>query len=183
MKRTSKWISSITLRVKFCQVSADQVTRRVNFRMATPWPWTPRATSSSLRSASETRQATEFRNSGSWRAGRCRSRSPKFCPPVISAAYTVAVDRQEAITPSHDRCHRTSSKRISSAHPHSSQSPVPTKKVVLIESVEFVTPRPVGWPSYVHPTGRNSTKRLSGWAFAKSSRLRSHAGRMPMLSD
>ena len=123
------------------------------------------------------------RNSGSWRAGRCRSRSPKFCPPVISTAHTVAVHRLDSITPSRDRCHRTSSKRISSAHPHSSQSPVPTKKVVLIESVEFVTPRPVGWPSYVHPTGRNSTKRLSGWAFAKSSQLRSHAGRMPTLSD
>jgi len=83
---------------KLLSVSDGRVTRRVNFRMATPWPWTPRATSSSLRSASETRQATEFRNSGSWRAGRCRSRSPKFCPPVIPAAYTVAVDRQDAIT-------------------------------------------------------------------------------------
>jgi len=107
----------------------------------------------------------------------------KILSPVISTAYTVAVHRQDSITPSHDRCHRTSSKRISSAHPHSSQSPVATKKVVLIESVEFVTPRPVGWPSYGHPTGRNSTKRLSGWAFAKSSHLRSHAGRMPTLSD
>src|SRR6267154_4621476 len=133
MKRTSKWISSITLRVKFCQVSADQVTRRVNFRMATPWPWTPRATSSSLRSASETRQATEFRNSGSWRAGRCRSRSPKFCPPVIPAAYTVAVHRQDAITPSHDRCHRIVSAFLRLIHTHRSPPSLPKRSYSLVD--------------------------------------------------
>src|SRR3979490_964991 len=83
MKRTSKWISSITLVASFYQVSGGRVTRLVNFRMATPWPWTPRATSSSLRSASEMRQVIEFRNSGLWRAGRWPESALEF---VLSPA-------------------------------------------------------------------------------------------------
>src|SRR3979490_1820745 len=94
MKRTSKWISSITLVASFYQVSDGRVTRLVNFRMATPWPWTPRATSSSLRSASEMRQVIEFRNSGLWRAGRWPESALEFVlypAEILSRAHDLSL--------------------------------------------------------------------------------------------
>src|SRR5882762_11537126 len=57
-------------------------------------------------------------------SGRYREyASPKFCPPVISTAYDVAIHTRCAIPPSHDRCHRTPGRRISWALPYSSQDP------------------------------------------------------------